>query len=372
MKENRFYVYAYLDPRKPGKYKYGEFEFDYEPFYIGKGKYQRHKQHLKEKKNNTSNILKFNIINKIRKATKKEPIIIKIKTKLSEKDAYKLEEKLIKTIGNRFHNMKKGPLANKHIVPNKFSFPYLKFKNAKKYVQALNIKTRKEWFVYWKTNIRPYNIPLSPRDVYKEEWSGWGDWLGTNNIASFKREFLPFEKARDYARGLKLNSLNEWRFFCNSEDMPLNIPKQPNVTYKNKGWTNFPDWLGNKNKSKNIIILEFEEARKAVRNMKIKTVNEWYELCRLKKIPINIPHAPHKYYKNEGWKGFPDWLGNNNNSKNTDWVNFTEAKKYVKSLNIKTQREWWFFCKNGLREKSVPSSPHKFYKEWKSWSDFIN
>lgn len=32
-----FYVYVYLDPRKEGKYVYGEFQFDYEPFYVGKG-----------------------------------------------------------------------------------------------------------------------------------------------------------------------------------------------------------------------------------------------------------------------------------------------------------------------------------------------
>jgi len=33
---NKYYVYVYLDSRKPGKYKYGEYEFDYEPFYVGK------------------------------------------------------------------------------------------------------------------------------------------------------------------------------------------------------------------------------------------------------------------------------------------------------------------------------------------------
>lgn len=45
-KKNRFYVYALLDPRKPGKYKYGEYEFDYEPFYVGKGSGDRCEHHL--------------------------------------------------------------------------------------------------------------------------------------------------------------------------------------------------------------------------------------------------------------------------------------------------------------------------------------
>lgn len=45
--QNKFYVYVYLDPRKPGKYKYGEYEFDYEPFYVGKGTGRRIRNHFK-------------------------------------------------------------------------------------------------------------------------------------------------------------------------------------------------------------------------------------------------------------------------------------------------------------------------------------
>ena len=32
-----YYVYIFLDPRKPGMFEYGQHSFNYEPFYVGKG-----------------------------------------------------------------------------------------------------------------------------------------------------------------------------------------------------------------------------------------------------------------------------------------------------------------------------------------------
>ena len=49
--ENKFYIYIYFDNRKPGKFKYGDYQFDYEPIYIGKGTNDRFKKHLYTYKN---------------------------------------------------------------------------------------------------------------------------------------------------------------------------------------------------------------------------------------------------------------------------------------------------------------------------------
>ena len=48
MNNNRFYVYALLDPRKPGRYEYKDICFLYEPFYIGKGCGDRAKIHFEK------------------------------------------------------------------------------------------------------------------------------------------------------------------------------------------------------------------------------------------------------------------------------------------------------------------------------------
>ncbi len=48
------------------------------------------------------------------------------------------------------------------------------------------------------------------------------------------REYLPFEEAREFVRGLDLKSQSEWRKFCKGEmpekgSLPVDIPSKPAV-----------------------------------------------------------------------------------------------------------------------------------------------
>jgi len=98
---NNFYTYIYLDPRKPGQYNYGEYEFEYEPFYVGKGKGRR----WKGKKNDHCE----RKINKI-KSKGFEPITIKLRENIEETESFEIEKELIKLIGKEILN--EGPLTN--------------------------------------------------------------------------------------------------------------------------------------------------------------------------------------------------------------------------------------------------------------------
>jgi len=106
--ENRFYVYALLDPRKPGKYEYGDICFLYEPFYIGKGTGRRIKSHYYSI-NLVPNTPKTQKIKKLFSLNLK-PIEQKIHNRLRNKQALKIEEKLIVEIGRK--DMGKGFLTN--------------------------------------------------------------------------------------------------------------------------------------------------------------------------------------------------------------------------------------------------------------------
>jgi len=100
-----FYVYALLDPRKPGKFKYGEFEFTYEPFYIGKGKGDRTSSHKVR-----SNALVKNKLAKIERELGRPHLVNYILTNVPEPRAYEVEELAVSTVGRK--NQKKGPLLN--------------------------------------------------------------------------------------------------------------------------------------------------------------------------------------------------------------------------------------------------------------------
>ncbi len=135
-------------------------------------------------------------------------------------------------------------------VANRFR-KYKSFKKARAFVRKLKLKSQKEWQKYCRGSLnkkrKPHNFPSDPAHVYAEKgWKSWGDWLGTGNVHT--KNFLPFKKARAFARNLKLDSVSHWTQYCKGliegKKKPEKIPPYPNQAYKNKGWKSWGDWLG--------------------------------------------------------------------------------------------------------------------------------
>ena len=119
------------------------------------------------------------------------------------------------------------------------------FKEARKFARSLKLKSSLKWRVYCRSGKRPADIPTNPEDVYLiKGWKTWGDFLGTG-----KREFRPFEEAREFARALGLKNGNEWKEYARSGKKPAVIPGRPQSVYK-KEWRGMYDWLGIKKYSK--------------------------------------------------------------------------------------------------------------------------
>ena len=63
-----------------------------------------------------------------------------------------------------------------------------------------------------------------------------------------KKEFLPFEEAKECVIKLGFSSIKKWREYCKNGLRPQNIPAAPWYSYKNKGWKGCNDWFGSKRK----------------------------------------------------------------------------------------------------------------------------
>ncbi len=182
------------------------------------------------------------------------------------------------------------------------------FAEARDYVRSLHLNGSKEYANWLKTSERPYDIPTTPAQVYKTEWIGWGDWLGTNRISNKNKLFRNFIEARDYVRSLQFNGSKEYVIWSKTLERPEDIPAVPSKTYKTE-WIGWGDWLGTYTISTNErTFRSFPEARAFVRGLKFKGKNDYAIWSKTPERPNDIPTTPAQVYKTE-WIGWGDWLG---------------------------------------------------------------
>ena len=263
------------------------------------------------------------------------------------------------------------------------------FNEARSFTRKLGLRSHKDWRIYIGPSGRkrfpeiqslPRDIPKAP-DHYYNEWTNWGDFLGTGNTASRLAQWMNFTEARRFARRLRLPTQREWQIYARSNRRPETLPSNPQRVYRNSGWKGFPDFLGNSNIS-NITFeyLPFKRARAYVRRLGLRNTFEWYNYAsgrssRWGKKPRDIPSKPSDVYKNHGWKGMNDWIGHGVSWKDIrdNYFSYVQSCRKVRALGIRSQSEFTRFCRTARRPTSLPWHPHLVYKEkgWVSWPHFF-
>jgi superfamily II DNA or RNA helicase len=203
---------------------------------------------------------------------------------------------------------------------------YRSFKKARTFVRGLGLQSKAEWeeFVAGtmpKVGHLPTDIPSNPGNTYRDKgWLGWGDWLGTGRVANQSKTYLPFRRARRFARSLRLSSSVDWFSYCRDglpgkPELPPDIPSNAASVYNDLGWISWGDWLGTgavANQSREF--WSFRRARTFVRRLRLKSGREWIEYAAGKMKnkglrPPQIPSNPHTVFASEGWIDIADWLG---------------------------------------------------------------
>lgn len=185
------------------------------------------------------------------------------------------------------------------------------FEEAREWARGLGLKSGAEWSALYKNRKLPEDIPTNPNRYYRHDgWAGMGDWLGTGRVANRRRKFRAFAEAREWARGLGLESWAEWRTFAKSGRLPTDIPASPPRTYGDQGWVSWGDWLGTETTAtRERRYRPFAEAREWVRGLGLKSAAEWRALCQSGKVPKDIQTNPNTQYRDQGWVSWGDWLG---------------------------------------------------------------
>jgi superfamily II DNA or RNA helicase len=281
----------------------------------------------------------------------------------------------------------------------------LTFEESRVFARTLGLKGQFQWREYCTGRLtgfppKPDNVPSTPEVPYRQWWKGYGDWLGTGNIAARRKPYRSFEDARAFARSLGLKSIAEWKALCSgkipgSEPLPADIPKNPGQYYLRRGWAGWSDWLNcvlqtkmrQESAQRNLrAFRSFDEARTFARNLHFKSSLQWRayrrgEMPHLPVHPADIPGNPPSYYRGKGWQGWGDFLGTGNiapSDKKKFYLPFDQAREAVRKLKLKSSVEWYKFKKGLLQEKGslpdgVPQNPAFVYKKmgWIDYQDWL-
>ena len=238
---------------------------------------------------------------------------------------------------------------------------YRTFIEARKFVRGLGLKNKQEWRDYFKSGKKPEDIPADPYHWYKGKgWISMGDWLGTGYVATRNRKYRTFIESRKFVHSLMLKNFQEWKVYIKSGKKPEDIPADPSHWYNGKGWISMGDWLGTGSIApQNREYLPFKEAREFVHSLKLTTQKERQAYNRSGKKPEDIPADPYNLYKQDGWKGWGDWLGTGNiASYDRQFKTFEKARKFVRKLGFRSRKQWYQYCKTDKRPMDIPTDSH--------------
>ena len=252
---------------------------------------------------------------------------------------------------------------------------YRTFEDAKYFIHSLKINNQKEWLKYIKSGNKPIDIPSAPEKTYKNKgWQGIGDWLGTGTIADRYKKFKPFNEAKEFVVKLQLKGQKEWRQYIASGNKPDDIPSAPENAYKNYGWLSFEDFIGKK-PGWDGSYYSYEDAKKHVKKLELKSKSDWYNYNKLSKNRLNkIPNNPQTVYK-ENWEGWGVFLGTLTIApQNKFFISYQEASIVVQKLDIKTIDEWTKFKNSdNFNKYDLPKAPEIVYKNkgWIGYPEFF-
>ena len=127
----------------------------------------------------------------------------------------------------------------------------------------------------------------------------------------------------------------------------------------------------------------FEEARAFVHSLRLSDNREWRRYCAGElpekgTRPDDIPAAPERIYKSDGWSHWGDWLGTRRPRIFRNFRPFEDARRFARQLGLRDSHEWYAYCRGELPDKvkkpdDIPYGPVSAYRNqgWISMGDWL-
>jgi helicase-like protein len=251
----------------------------------------------------------------------------------------------------------------------------LSFEDAHAWALTSGIKRKEDWEAAAAAGKLPPEVPSSPQFVYRGKgWKSWPHWLGTKRYFRGNDGRPSLEQLTSIVRKLRIKTNKAYGAGFRSGKLPFGAPANPDQIYEE--WQGWPVFLGT---GRRRAALPIKQSRPIARVLKLKSAKEYYALSRRGKLPAGLPSDPQDYYRDKGWKGWPDWLGNGRRSYRSGWKlpyrkALAVANRLVRKYRLRTAQDWFKCFKSGKVPAGISRNPDIAYANagWTSYQDWLD
>ena len=180
-------------------------------------------------------------------------------------------------------------MQHKIIVKSNSMKTFPTYEEAQRIVKEKGINSKNEYM----SSYKELGLPAMPNQSYKNKgWIDWADFFGRSKVS-----YPTYEEAQKIVQENGINSQADYK----SSYKELGLPANPDQSYKNKGWSDWYDFLG---KSK-VSYPTYEEAQRIVKENGINSLADYKSSYK----DYNLPSSPNVFYKDNGWIDWYDFLG---------------------------------------------------------------
>lgn len=189
-----------------------------------------------------------------------------------------------------------------------------------------------------------------------------------------KYNWICYNEAKEIMKAQGIKTSRDYYSMGRELRLSLNLPANPDKSYKGKGWESWAHFLENKgSRGVSQKIVSFEDARQIVKKLGIKYESEYRKLSKEERSLLGLPYNPRLVYNDKGWINNHHFYSRRDLRYIVFATSFERAKEIVKELGIKSRAEYLKLTPVKRMEVGLPSHPDRCYKNkgWKGWDDFL-